>query len=274
MPDDEKTRQQRRADARKDREELETKTARGAAMRKRLAVLGGIVAAAVVVVVVLLLATGGSDDTAPVAKAGEAVAGQTQSAALLQGIPQDGRFLGDPKAPVTMVEWADVQCPFCKEYTDNALPTVINDFVRTGKVRLEFRSLPILADDADSDSNTGAKMLAAAAEQDKLWNVLEILYANQGAEQSGWLSEDLQTKAFQGAGVDTTKAKAALDSTAVTKAVAEDQTTADQLKLTSTPSFIAGPTGGEFTVLQVQRLDAQWFSSALTAALNQAKEAS
>ena len=54
-------------------------------------------------------------------------------------------------------------------------------------------------------------------------------------------------------------------------AIAEDQTTADQLKLDSTPSFIAGPSGGEYTVLQVQRLDAQWFSSALTAALNQAK---
>lgn len=103
------------------------------------------------------------------------------------GIPQEGRVLGDPSAPVTLIEYADAQCPGCRYYTEELFPTVVNEYVRPGKVRNEFRGFPFLG----SDSVKAYRFLLAAAEQDRLWQLQEALYRNQGAERSGWVTDDL-----------------------------------------------------------------------------------
>jgi protein-disulfide isomerase len=105
----------------------------------------------------------------------------------LNGIPQVGRFLGSPKAPVTLVEYADPQCPGCRAYTETIFPVVVNQYVRTGKVRIEFRGYPFLG----KDSVKGYRFLLAAARQNKLWNLQEAMYRHQGAENSGWVTDDL-----------------------------------------------------------------------------------
>jgi protein-disulfide isomerase len=105
----------------------------------------------------------------------------------LGGIPQEGAFLGSPKARVTLVEYADPQCPGCRAYTETIFPVVVNRYVRTGKVRIEFRGYPFLGE----DSVKGYRFLLAAARQNKLWNLQEAMYRNQGAENSGWVTDDL-----------------------------------------------------------------------------------
>jgi protein-disulfide isomerase len=64
---------------------------------------------------------------------------------------------------------------------------VVAEYVRTGKVATEFRGFPFIGE----DSVTGYRYLLAAGEQNKLWNLLDALYRNQGAENAGWLTEDL-----------------------------------------------------------------------------------
>lgn len=110
----------------------------------------------------------------------------------LEGIPQDGTFLGSPDAKVTLIEYADIQCPACRHYTEGLFPTVVDEYVRPGKIRAEFRGFPFLDEgDPEGDSLRGERFLLAAAEQDKMFQLMEALYRNQGAERSGWLTDDL-----------------------------------------------------------------------------------
>ena len=103
------------------------------------------------------------------------------------GIPQDGRVLGSPDAAVTLIEWADPQCPACRAYTEGFLPTVVDEYVRPGKVKTEFRGFPFIGE----DSVKAYRFLLAAGEQNKLWDLQEALYRNQGGENEGWVTDDL-----------------------------------------------------------------------------------
>jgi protein-disulfide isomerase len=105
----------------------------------------------------------------------------------LGGIPQEGRVLGSPDAAVTLIEWADPQCPACRTYTEEFFPTVVDEYVRPGTVNTEFRGFPFIGD----DSVKAYRFLLAAAEQDKLWDLQETLYRHQGGENDGWVTDDL-----------------------------------------------------------------------------------
>jgi protein-disulfide isomerase len=63
---------------------------------------------------------------------------------LFAGIQQHGIVLGSPNAPVTLVEFADLQCPYCGEFARNALPQIVRDYVRTGRVKVAFQGLAFL----------------------------------------------------------------------------------------------------------------------------------
>ena len=123
-----------------------TRRPRCAALRLLCAVLG---AAALVVVVAIVVSGGGSSDEkakgrpAAAQKATGAIPGEKESAEMLAGIPQSGIYLGNPAAPVRLVEFADLQCPFCREYALQVLPQLVQDYVRSGKVRMEFRNLVV-----------------------------------------------------------------------------------------------------------------------------------
>lgn len=138
----------------------------------------------------------------------------------LTGIPQDGAVLGSPNAGVTLIEYADPQCPGCRAYTENFFPTVVDAYVRPGKVDTEFRGFPFIG----SDSVKGYRFLLAAAEQNKLWNLQEAMYRNQGGENSGWITDDLiRELASQIPGLDVEKLFADAGSAKITQE-AEGQT--------------------------------------------------
>jgi len=105
----------------------------------------------------------------------------------LTGIPQQGSVLGSPDATVTLVEWVDPQCPGCRYFTEEFFPTVVDEYVRPGSVKAEFRGFPFIGD----DSVKAYRFLLAAGVQNKLWNLQEALYRNQGGENDGWVTDDL-----------------------------------------------------------------------------------
>ena len=113
-------------------------------------VAGGIAAALIVVSVVgssdsksAAPTTTAAADAAAVPGSTPAVtasraAGAAATAKLFRGIPQKLNVLGNPNAPVTMIEFADLQCPFCRDYALDALPAIVQEYVRPGKVKLVF----------------------------------------------------------------------------------------------------------------------------------------
>src|SRR5689334_16398640 len=147
----------------------------------RLALLLGAAALAAIVVVVAVIAGGsGSNGTSPPGK-GQAATGMAQTNALFAGVPQSGTTLGNPKAPASLVVFADLQCPFCRQYDLNAVPTVVQRYVRTGKLRLELREIALIG----PDSLKGAAWAQAAAQQNRLYQFADLFYRNQGTENSG-----------------------------------------------------------------------------------------
>src|SRR5581483_4833538 len=86
--------------------------------------------------------------TTPAAPARVPGAAATQK--LFRGLPQTLNVLGDPKAPVTMVEFGDLQCPFCREYAIKALPAIVDEYVRPGKLKLVFTGLAFIGPDSEA----------------------------------------------------------------------------------------------------------------------------
>ena len=195
------SRADQKAEARAAREAADAEAAQTARRRKRLLTFGGLLAAAAVIIVAVVLITGGGD---PEPEPEETVA-------MFEGIPQDGAWLGDPDAPVVVEEYADLQCPFCKQFALENLEPIIRDFVRTGDVRLRLRMVSILG----PESETAAGVFGAARQQDKGWQFAEAFFAEQGVEGSGYVDEEFLRERAEEAGLDVDKALADADSDVV-----------------------------------------------------------
>ena len=234
-------------------------------MSRRLLLLGGAVLAAVLVVAVAIVISQGGEDE-PAAGGGSAPAGDRSAdvGPLFEGIPQDGVALGRPDAPATLTEFADLQCPFCAEFAREALPAVIERYVRTGRVRLELRLLTFIG----PDSVRGAQLAAAAGLQDRMWQFSELFFENQGAENSGYATDAfLRRLAGETPGLDVPQAFADSDSPAAQRVLGQAQTQATALGVDSTPSFMLRRGGESPQPLELQALDAQTVTTALDQAL-------
>lgn len=228
------------------------------ARRQRLfALLGGAALFAAIVVVVLIVVSQGGDDS----DSGAAASSD------LTGIQESGIALGDPGAPVTMVEFADPQCPYCAEYTTDVLPDLIEKYVRSGDVRMELRFLTFIG--PDGDSLRLANSAYAASQQDGLWAFADLAYARQGAENSGYADDAFIESVATDAGLDPDPIVAAADNpppeveALVQKAKAE----AARAGVSSTPSFLIGPTGGDLQPLDVQSLETSAFEGPIDDAI-------
>jgi protein-disulfide isomerase len=200
----------------------------------------------------------------PPGKPTQTLSGVAEVTRVLDGIPQDGTALGRADAPVTLVEYADLQCPYCAQWALGALPTLVEDYVRAGRLRIEFRGLAFIG----PDSETALRTALAAGRQDRLWEVLELLYANQGAENAGWVTEDLLARLTASApGLDPEQVVADRESSGVNAQMAEAQAQAQASKVRGTPAFEIGRTGGTLRPLEVTSLEPAQFGAAIESVL-------
>jgi protein-disulfide isomerase len=222
-------REQRRAA----REAAERAEAAAATRRRRVWRLAGVAALAAIVVAVAAIVSslGGADENAPAATSG--------AAELVAGIPEHDGVLGDPKAPVTVTEYLDLQCPICAEASRSALPHLIDTYVKTGKVKLQARTLSFIG----PDSVTAAKWAAAAKQQGKLWAFLETFYASQGQENSGYVTDDFLADVADAAGVNAGQAKDFARTAGAQDALDTADGDAQALGVDSTPTFTMSRNG-------------------------------
>jgi protein-disulfide isomerase len=203
---------------------------------RRLLGAGG-VAAVLVAVAVAVSASGGA--AKPVAPNG--------AAKVVAGITEKNGVLGDPKAPITLTEYLDPQCPICAQASQETLPTVIKKYVRTGKAKLQARTLSFIG----PDSARAAKVAAGAAQQGKEWAFLETFYASQGTENSGYVTDSFLTDVANASGVNAKQALAYADTAAAQAPLDQADAEAAALKVDSTPSFTVKKGNGTETVVAV-----------------------
>ena len=212
---------------------------------KVLGIAAGVIAlVAIAIVLAVVLSNGSSNSTTTNAAALPDSAAVEQ---LFQGIPQQGSTLGKPSAPATMIQYVDLQCPFCRQFELDVMPTVLRKYVRTGKLVVDTRPVAVIG----SDSQRGREAALAAAKQNRMSNFNQLLYLNQGTENTGWLSESMVGSAYASIpGFDAQTAQD--DRKASSIKTQEDQIDAQAAKdgLTGTPWVLIGKTGGQAKVVQ------------------------
>ena len=197
----------------------------------------GAIGVAVALVVVAVVSRSSDDDSAPT----------TLAVVDLAGIPQDGLILGSPDARVTLIEYADLQCPACRNYTEAYFPEVVDRYVRPGRVKTEFRGIAFIG----PDSQTALRYVLAAGVQDRLWQLQEALYRNQGGENSGWVTEGLLREvAADIPELDVDRLLVDAQGEQVTAMMTEAATQADAAQISGTPALAIQVGSNEPDLLQ------------------------
>jgi protein-disulfide isomerase len=255
------TRKQRREQARTERKAAEAAAAAGVARRRRMTQLGGAAVVVIVAIVAILIATSGGGSTKPEVEhpKGTAPSKQVTEAVAavkseLDGIPQSGNVLGKPAAPVTLVYYGDLECPICKEFTLGALPKLIQNDVRSGKLKIEYRNLETATREPETFRNQQSAALAAG-KQNKGWYYIELFYHLQGAEGSGYVTEKyLQGLAEATPGLNLAKWTADRADQSFQAKLATDTQEANNAGFTGTPAFLIGKTGSAMKKLEYTSL--------------------
>ena len=230
---------------------------------RNLLIAAGAAAAVVLVLVGASLLLRGGDSNGGSGTPGQ-VTGITEAAALLDGIPQDRALLGSPKAKVTMIQFEDLQCPICRRYQAEGFPSVVESYVRPGKVKLRMVGMAFIG----PDSEKALLYTLAAGEQGKLWQFQDVLYANQGDENSGWVTDDLLERLAGDNDLDWNRLQTDAASAAVTQEIDATSAEAARRQVPGTPTFFVQIGDGEPYVVQPSSLSIDAFRPILDDALD------
>ena len=163
----------------------------------------------------------------------------------LAGILQDGTTLGQKDAPVTIELYEDFQCPACALFSRDSLPGVVENLVRPGDAKIVARTITVIG----PDSTPAARAALAAGEQDRYWQYSHLLFENQGAENSGYVTDEfLKDTAEETDGLDIGRWDEARDDPSTEQALEDAIEAAGRDGLSSTPTLVISGPGGERTL--------------------------
>jgi protein-disulfide isomerase len=226
------------------------------ASRRRAWQLGAVVLFAAIVVTVLVLVLNASTtvDLSGLPRQAKEVEN------VFGGISQQGTEIGEARAPATLVEFADPQCPFCGQFARDVLPEVIRRYVRTGRLRMRLEVLTFLG----PDSQRIGGLIAGASLQDRAWQLSELAYENQGDEGSAYATDEYLRK-IAGAtpGLDAPEALAAAERPPAQAVLEGASREASRLSVESTPTFYVLRRGRAPEEVPVSELTFESFQSAL-----------
>jgi protein-disulfide isomerase len=177
--------------------------------------------------------------------------------------------LGSPNAPVTLVYFGDLECPICREFTLGALPTIIQKYVRAGKLKIEYKSLETATREPETFKTQQIAALAAGKQQ-KAWNYIELFYHEQGQEDSGYVTEEYLQKLARGVpGLNIPVWTEDRKDPTLENQITTDAQLANNEGFNGTPSFLIGKTGQKLDKLgEVSLTDPSGFESAIESKLH------
>ena len=218
-----------------------------------------VIALSVVVVVLLALVavllvreTGGSEQSvagspeqsADVADERQTSPEQVPGRESMEGIARfeegDPLAMGPVDAPVVMTMYSDFRCPFCAKFSREVEPALVEEYVDSGDLRIEWRDLPIFGE----ESMLAARAGRAAADQDRFWEFTETVFADAPDRGHPDLGEEKLVGYAREAGVaDVDRFRADMTSDKYDEAIRADYEAATALGATSTPTFLVNGTG-------------------------------
>ncbi len=142
-------------------------------------------------------------------------------------------YLGDPNAPITLVEFGDYQCFFCNKFFHSTEQKLLENYVDTGKVKMIFKDFTIIG----PDSKTAAHAAHCADDQDLFWEYHDMLYNNWNGENNGWASSENLLRMAQDVGLDIDKFTDCMLNEIHTQIISASNADARTLGLTGTPGF-------------------------------------
>ena len=203
------------------RQELRDKRARQE-RNQRLLIIAGVAVVAIAIALLLILPT-----LQPV--------GTIAEHPLMNRPQVKFNAMGDPNAPVKIIEYSDFQCPYCAQFVKNTEQQIIDAYIATGKVYFEYHSF---SDFIGPESARAAEAAYCAGDQNKFWEMHDIIFANQTGENAGAFT-DKRLKAFAAKiGLDTAKFNDCFTSGKYADQVKQDGVAATQAGVKATPSFV------------------------------------
>ncbi len=212
--------------------------------RKSPVVPLAIAAVALIALIATLIGAGGpggtddADESAGAPSSGQAAeanrAPDDTWEQLVRREPGDPMALGDVDAPVVMLAYSEFQCPFCGKFARDTAPTLIEQYVEEGTLRIEWRDFPYLG----PESTTAAQGGRAAAEQDSFWAFHDEMYADQLPPNSGDLDADHLAGIAEKLGLDVEQFRQDMESAATERAIAADFSQGQAIGVTGTPAFV------------------------------------
>ena len=165
----------------------------------------------------------------------------TMDTFVLNGSP----ILGDPNAPITLVEFGDYQCHYCNVFFQSIEKEIIKNYVETGKVKIIFKDYNIIGPDSINASH-GAH---CANEQELFWEYHDILYSKWTGENNGWASPTNLTMFAESIDADMDKWTECMNAKKYSKIIMDSNNDAKSLELTGTPAFFVINSNGEVSKL-------------------------
>jgi protein-disulfide isomerase len=243
------SRKEQKEQARAARIAQQQQAASSAQRTRRIQMFGGAIAIAVIAIVVAIVVSSGGSKPKNVST-GLATGTQEHQMyssvkSLLSGIPQSGTTLGNPNAKVTMMYFGDLECPVCQQFTLSIFPQFVQDQVRTGKVKVVYRSMCTATCDGKLPNtqqeifNRQQIAAYAAGKQNRFWQYAELFYHQQKTEGTGYPTDAFLTGiAKQIPGLNVSAWQAARNAASLHDQLSSDIAFANKASLPGTPSLV------------------------------------
>lgn len=166
---------------------------------------------------------------------------------IFGGVPQEGGFLGSSDAETTVTVFNDLQCKPCADFEIDAIDPIVEERVRDGDVRFEFRNFSL----APNDTTLAAIAAEAAGQQDRQWQYLDTFFRNQSIAQGKEIDEQLLREVAEAVPVlDVDAWESDYESPASAGLVRDDAVLAAELELPAQPAVIVEGLGGERKLIE------------------------
>ena len=143
-------------------------------------------------------------------------------------------IMGDPDAPITILEWGDYQCTFCYKFHQDTLDIINEEFIKTGKVKVIFKDFPLNG----PDSKLAAESSYCAHDQGKYWEYHDQLYENWAGERTGWITREALSEFAKSINLDTAEFNKCLNESKYENKINSIYEFGKQIGIDATPSFL------------------------------------